>query len=253
MKSNDWKIKLAILLIVVSILLYSGAYFAFNEPEKVIFYIVIDLAFIPLDILIVVLVIEGIIERKEREALMEKLDMILGAFFSEIGNELLREFSRVNSESYEIINKLKEIDHWDNKEFKYAYDYLKKNGIRFKPEIPDDERKEYIINLKNIIKGKRMFLIDLLQNPNFLEKASFSNLLLSIFHLDEELELRKDLNKITDKDFEHIIGDIDRVYCRLTYEWILYLEYLNKNYPYMSSIVKRTNPFNPEKEVYITD
>lgn len=253
MKYDDWKIKLAIVLIIISIVLYSGAYFVFNEPEKVIFYIVIDLAFIPLDILIVVLVIEGIIERKEREALIEKLDMILGAFFSEIGNDLLAEFSKVNSESYEIISKIKEIDNWDKKEFEYAYDYLKKNGITFKPNIPDNKKKEFILNLKNLIQGKRMFLIDLLQNPNFLEKASFSNLLLSIFHLEEELELRTDLNKITEKDFEHLIGDIDRVYCRLTYEWISYLEYLNKHYPYMSSIIKRTNPFDPDKEVYVND
>ena len=96
-----------------------------------------------------------------------------------------------------------------------------------------------------------MFLIYLLQNPNLMEKTAFSNLLLSLFHLEDELELRTDMNKITDKDFNHIIVDIDRVYCRLTYEWISYLEFLNEHYPYMSSIVKRTNPFNPQKEIYV--
>lgn len=249
----NWKIKLAIILILISIMLYTEAYFGFHEPEKVIFYIVIDLAFIPLDILIVVLVVESIVDKKEKEILLEKLDMILGAFFSEIGNELLAEFSKINAESYEITSKLKEIDNWDKKEFNYAYKYLKENGISFKPEIPNNKKKEFILELRELLEDKRMFLIDLLQNPNLLEKTSFSNLLLSIFHLEEELELRTDLNKVTDKDFEHIIGDIDRVYCRLTYEWITYLEYLNKNYPYMSSIVKRTNPFDPKKEVYIND
>lgn len=248
---NKWKIKIAICLIITSAILYIGAYFGLNEPDKVIFYIVIDLAFIPIDILIVVLVMEGIIEKKEKEALFEKLDMILGVFFSEIGNKLLSEFSRVNTESYEIINKIKKIDSWDKNEFQLAYHYLKKNGIAFKPQIPDNKKIEYIMGLRKILKEKRMFLIYLLQNPNLMEKTAFSNLLLSLFHLEDELELRTDMNKITENDFNHIIGDIDRVYCRLTYEWILYLEFLNEHYPYMSSIVKRTNPFNPQKEIYV--
>ena len=66
MKIN-WKLKLAIGLIIASAILYTIAYFGFHEPDKVIFYIVIDLAFIPLDILIVALVIESLIEKKERD------------------------------------------------------------------------------------------------------------------------------------------------------------------------------------------
>lgn len=253
MADNNWKIKLAIGLIIASALMYTGAYFGLNEPDKVIFYIVIDLAFIPLDILIVALVMESIIEKKEKEALLEKLDMILGVFFSEIGNKLLAEFSAINTQSYEIIDRIKEIDHWNDSEFKYAYKYLKENGITFSPDIPYQERDVYIIRLRETLREKRMFLIDLLENPNMMEKTSFSNLLLSLFHLDDELELRTDLDKVSEKDFEHLIGDMDRVYCRLTYEWIKYLEFLNEHYPYMSSLIKRTNPFDPEKEVYVND
>lgn len=47
--------------------MYSFAFFALNEHEKVIFYLVIDFAFMPLDVLVVVLVVEGIINKKKRK------------------------------------------------------------------------------------------------------------------------------------------------------------------------------------------
>lgn len=252
MKIN-WKIKYAIILLIASAIMYAFAFICLHEPDKVFFYIVIDCAFIPIDVLVVVLVIESVIEKKEKEAVLDKLDMILGVFFSELGNELLEIISKVNTENGEIIKNLRNIDKWDDNDFRNAYKYLKTNGVSFNPEIPDSEVHGFIVAIRSLISRKRTFLIDLLENPNILEKDSFANLLLSLFHLDDELELRSDLDKVTTADFQHLIGDIDRVYCRLTYEWIKYLQYLNKHYPYMSSLTLRVNPFNPETDVYITD
>lgn len=252
MKIN-WKLKYAAILIVASILMYAFAFFGLNEPDKVFFYIVIDSAFLPIDVLIVVLVIESVIEKRKKKEVLDKLDMILGVFFSEIGNDLLQIMSKVNVDNGEIIRKLRNIDKWDDKDFKQAYAYLKANGVSFTPEIPESEINGFIINIRKILSSKRPFLIDLLENQNLIEKDGFADLILSIFHLDDELELRTDLDKVNTKDFQHLIGDIDRVYCRLTYEWIKYLQYLNKHYPYMSSLNIRRNPFNPEINVYITE
>ncbi|MCF0226046.1 MAG: hypothetical protein HUK28_01750 [Methanobrevibacter sp.] len=249
----NWKVKMGIVLLLVSFLIYAFAFFFLNEPDKVIFYIVIDCAFIPIDVLIVVLVLESIIEKKKKETVLEKLDMILGVFFSEMGNDLLEIISKVNNDNDEIIHKIRNIDKWDDDDFKHAYKYLKTHGVKFSPEIPESEVQGFIISLKNIMKRNHDFLIELLENPNVLEKVGFSSLLLALFHLDDELELRNDLDKISSSDFKHIIEDIDRVYCRLTYEWIKYLQFLNHNYPYMSSLTLRVNPFNPEVNVYISD
>lgn len=252
MKIN-WKVKFAIILIIAAILMYAFAFVFLNEPDKVFFYIVIDCAFIPIDVLIVVLVIESVIEKKEKKAVLDKLDMILGLFFSEIGNNLLEIISNVNAENDEIIKSLKDIDKWSEKDFEKAYKYIDDYGVIFKPDIHPSEVPDFILTIKRIITGKRGFLIDLIENPNILEKDSLSNLLLAIFHLNDELALRTDIEKINSKDLNHLINDINRIYSRLTYEWIKYLEYLNENYPYMSSLALRTNPFNPEIDVYITD
>ena len=252
MKIN-WKLKLAIGLTIASAILYTIAYFGFHEPDKVIFYIVIDLAFIPLDILIVALVIESLIEKKERETVLEKLDMILGVFFSEIGDELLETFTKINASSDEIIKNLENIENWSKKDYQNAYKHLETKGVTFNPSIKEEEIPKYINELKGVFDGKREFLVGLIENPNILEKDSFSNLILAIFHLEDELKYRIQPEEVDIADFRHIVGDIDRVYSKLTLEWLKYLEFLNKHYPYMSSIALRTNPFNPNKDIHVHD
>jgi len=37
---------------------------------------------------------------------------------------------------------------------------------------------------------------------------------------------------------------VDRVYDRLIGEWLAYMEYLQRNYPYLFSLAMRSNPFD---------
>ena len=73
----------------------------------------------------------------------------------------------------------------------------------------------------------------------------------AILHLDEELEHRSDLALVNDTDFGHLNGDMNRVYNKLVYEWVYYLKYLNKHYPYMIALIIRTNPFDEDADVYV--
>lgn len=252
MKIN-WKIKLGIILLIISILIYTFAYFSFHEPEKVLFYIVIDLAFVPLDILVVVLVVETVINKKEKEAILEKLDMILGVFFSEIGTDFLSKFSKIDQDDEKLHLVLKNISKWSDDEFSQFLEKLEKNNYRFHLEIENEKKEEFLSDIQKFLSGKRDFLIRLLENPNLLEKDSFSNLLLAIFHLDEELERRKSFKNLPITDFKHVLGDIDRVYSNLIYEWVNYLYYLKNHYPYMFSISIRTNPFDYDIDIYVKE
>jgi hypothetical protein len=249
----NWKIKLGILLLVISILLYAFAYFNFHEPDRVLFYIVIDLAFMPLDVFIVVLIVEGIISKKEKEVILEKLDMIMSVFFSEIGTDLLSKFSRLDHDEEEILFILSNISDWSERDFRKYLRKLKTVDYHFNLQLEDQEMKEFFIDLQQFLIEKRGFLIRLLENPNLLEKDSFSNLLLAIFHLDEELEKREFEEDLPASDYQHLTGDIDRVYSSLIYEWVNYLHYLKLHYPYMVSIAIRTNPFNKDATIYIDE
>ena len=87
----------------------------------------------------------------------------------------------------------------------------------------------------------------------WLEKDEFTSLIMAIFHLDEELEHRSDLSNVKDADFNHLNGDMKRIYSKLIHEWIYYLSYLNKHYPYMISLAIRTNPFDTEADVHVKE
>jgi len=89
-------------------------------------------------------------------------------------------------------------------------------------------------------------LLRLLENPNLLEHETFTDLLQAVFHLTEELTHREDVKQASDKDLEHLAGDIKRVYSLLVYEWVAYMEHLKAEYPYLFSLAMRTNPFDQD-------
>ncbi len=169
---------------------------------------------------------------------MEKLNMIIGAFFSEIGTILLTYFSDFDPNLDKIRRELIVTEEWSEHEFLSVskrlmnYDY----GI--------DIKKVDLEKLRNLLVGKRNFLLRLLENPNLLEHETFTELLRAAFHLTEELASRKGFDKLPDTDLEHLAGDIERVYVRLVREWLDYMEYLKDNYPYLFSLAMRTNPFD---------
>ena len=245
-----WKIKFSILMIILIIIIYGSNYLVLGDPEHIISYIWTHLGFIPVDILVVAFLLDEIIEKKEKEAMLEKLDMLMSTFFSEVGNELINQLSHANKYKTNTEN-LKSIKNWDDKDFENKLKELKNTTIDFQADISPENRVEFLENLRDLVSDKREFIINLINNPNLLEKEEFTELINAILHLDEELEHRKDLSLVTDADFAHLNGDMHRVYNKLVYEWVYYLRYLNKHYPYMIALIIRTNPFDEDADVYV--
>ena len=246
----SWKVKFSILMVVLIIVIYGSNYLVLGDAEHIISYVWTHLGFIPVDILLVAFLLDEIIEKKEKEAMLEKLDMLMSTFFSEVGNELISQLSSVNKYKTNTEN-LKSIKNWDEKDFDNKLAELKDTSIDFSADVSLEDRQEFLDNLGTFLVDKREFIINLINNPNLLEKEEFTGLINAILHLDEELEHRKDLSLVTDADFGHLNGDMQRVYNKLVYEWVYYLKYLYKNYPYMIALIIRTNPFDEDAEVYV--
>jgi len=249
-KRLSWKVKFSILMIVLIIVIYGSNYLVLGDGEHIISYVWTHLGFIPVDILLVAFLLDEIIEKKEKEAMLEKLDVLMSTFFSEVGNDLLKQLSSVNKYKTNTEN-LKSIKNWDENDFDNKLAELKDTSVDFTADVSSDEREEFLANLQSFLVDKREFIINLINNPNLLEKDDFSELVNAILHLDEELEHRNDLNLVTDADFGHLNGDMQRVYNKLVYEWVSYLKYLYKNYHYMIALIIRTNPFDETAEVYV--
>ena len=249
---NKWKIKFSLIMVILIIIIYGSNYLVLGDEEHIISYVWTHLGFIPLDILIVAFLLEGIIEKKEKEAMLEKLDMLMSTFFSELGNDLITQLSIANKYKANTTN-LKSIKDWDDEDYNNKLKELKDSPVDFLADVAPENREEFLENLRELLVNKREFIINLINNPNLLEKEEFTNLITAILHLDEELEHRKDLSLVNDADFNHLNIDMNRVYNILVHEWIYYLKYLNKHHPYMIALLIRTNPFDEDASVYVTE
>ena len=88
-----WRIYFGLLLIALSALLYLVHFYLFHNLAYIEIYGLGDVAFLPIEVLLVVLVVDWIISRQEKRSQLAKLNMVIGVYFSEVGTPLLKAFS----------------------------------------------------------------------------------------------------------------------------------------------------------------
>jgi hypothetical protein len=242
MKKNDnWILSISLIFIIASALTYTIHYLIFRDLHHIFIYMIGDFGFLFLDVLLVVLFIERVLSRREKRSIMNKLNMVIGTFFSEVGLELLRKFSDFVLNSKKLESQLDISPAWAKKDFKKAMVSVQ----NFPFEIKIDKRD--LSRIRQFLTSKRSFLMRLLENPNLLEHERFTDLLWAVFHLTEELVFRGDLlENLPDTDYKHLNGDLQRAYSRLTIEWISYTAHLKDSYPFLYSLAARVNPMNPQ-------
>jgi hypothetical protein len=245
MRMLKWQVVLGIGLVALSAILYSIHYSIFHDAHHIFIYLVGDIAFVPIEVLLVTLIIHRLLSVREKRARLEKLNMVIGTFFSEVGARLLTYFSGFDPRLDEIRRSLMVDGDWSDPQFMSVrkqlrqYDY----GVDI-ARVKLEDLREFLIQ-------KRDFMVRLLENPNLLEHESFTDLLRAVFHLAEELASRKDIRQLPDSDYQHLAGDIKRAYVLIVRQWLDYMKYLKANYPYLFSLAMRTNPFDPEASAIV--
>ncbi len=246
MKQVRWQVLLGAALVALSAFLYILEVEIFHSPRDTFFYLFQDLAFVPIQVLLVTLIINRLLSVRERRSRFEKLNMVIGAFFSEVGLHLLTYLSDCDPRLEEIRGNLLVANTWSDAEFVRvsrrlkSYDY----GI--------DIGKIDLLYLRSFLAERRDFLLRLLENPNLLEHETFTELLLAVFHLVEELTCREDMQRLPRSDILHIAGDTQRAYGLLVHAWLDYMKHLKNSYPYLFSLAMRLNPFDKEASPIVT-
>ena len=236
MERHKWMIAAAILLTATSAAAYFVHYLIFRDPHHIFIYLVGDIAFVPVEVLLVAIVIERMLRRHDKQALMHKLNMVIGTFFSEVGTDLLGKLTDCIQNRAEIREQLAVGAEWSHADFRAALNSARQLNYQVRPDRLD------LVALKQLLVAKRDFLLVLLANPNLLEHERFTDLLWAVFHLSEELIARDPLEGLPETDLAHLAGDVKRVYTLLTTEWLLYCRHLKKAYPFIFSITVRTHP-----------
>jgi hypothetical protein len=190
--------------------------------------------------------IEYMIDERERKSRLEKLNMIIGIFFSEVGTLLLKKMSAHDPMIDEIRSVLVVSNNWSDAEFARARSVLDTHVSNL------DSRSVPLDDLHSFLMTHKGFLLALLENPQLIEHDSFTPLLQALFHLTEELMAREKLTSLPAADYAHLCGDINRVYRLLILEWLTYMQYLKRFYPYLFSLAMRQNPFDKNASVIVS-
>ncbi len=237
---KNWTFRVALLLVLASALSYAIHYFIFRDAHHIFIYMIGDFGFLFIDVLLVLLIIERLLSIREKKSMLQKLNMVIGTFFSEVGLELLRRFSDFVENAGQLEKEVLINPQWSRKDFLVA----RSKAESFKYNIVfDSDRLE---QLRDFLKNNHDFLVRLLENPNLLENQRFTDLLWAIFHLSEELNFRKSMRNLPESDLAHLKTDIRRAYSKIVSEWISYAEHLKNRYPFLFSLAARINPLNPE-------
>lgn len=247
LKFSRWEVRLIISLIAASLIIYVIHYLVFHDLHHILIFGVHELAFLPLEVLFVTLIIERVISGYKKKERQSKLKILLGASFSEFGIRMLRMLSNSLKPEYRKQFSSARIKQLASASDEQVNQYIA--SIRFPEKLDIDTGT--VVSLKEFLSAKRAFMVRLLENPAVLEDESFTNLLFATFHLADELSYRERIEELPDTDIEHLSGDIIRAFQLLAVEWLKYMVYLSKKYPYLYSLYLRTNPFEETSEVVI--
>ncbi len=239
MVRSSWKMKVALVLIGSSAALSLLHVLFFRDTHTLFFYLALDVVFVPVQVLLVTVLIERLLSEREKQTLLRKLNMVIGAFFGEMGNGLIRMMGATCADFRELEASLAVAQDWRRTHYKAAAEFIQGYQCKFDPDSVQ------LQDLKEFLLKKRDFALSLLQNPNLLEHDGFTDLLWAVSHLTEELEARKNLQNLPHSDLNHLEVDIRRAFGLLVREWLSYMQHLRKHYPYMYSLSVRMNPFNP--------
>jgi hypothetical protein len=227
-------------LLLVSLFLYGLEYLIFGQFREIGFGLLGNLAFLPIYVLFVTLMIERVLKERDKLALRQKMNMVIGVFFSEVGTALIRDGFLFLEDQEELAKRVKISPQWSGTEFRQLASYLETAELKMASSLCS------MAELKAFLVSKRGFLLGLLENPNLLEHDGFTDLLWAVFHLLEELEARQGLTDLPKSDLDHLSGDIRRAYSHLLRQWVVYLTHLKDDYPYLFSLAVRSNPLNPD-------
>ena len=93
----SWTVALGLSLIILSAILYAIHYLIFRDAHHIFLYLLGDVAFLPIEVFLVTVVVHQLLSEREKRTMLKKLNMVIGAFFSEVGTRLLRGFVAIDS------------------------------------------------------------------------------------------------------------------------------------------------------------
>jgi len=178
-----------------------------------------------------------LVQRGRDRLRRQRLNMIIGVFFTEVGNQLLRLFVQYDDNIGKIREDFVVKENWSDTDFNRLNNKVRRHDFTIDPRLMELEA------LCGFLKEKGDLLLRQIENPDLIENESFAELLWATVHLRDELMSRKSFTNLPESDAAHLANDAKRAYVLLAKQWLNYLLHLKRRYPYLFSLALRTNPY----------
>jgi voltage-gated potassium channel len=190
-------------------------------------------------------VTQWFLQRRQAALNKHRISMLVGVFFTEVGNQLLRIFSGFDPGIATV-----------RKDFLVTADWTPEKFQLLKKRLNNYEHKIDPLSLElgktwDFLRSKGDLLVRQLENADLIDNENFTGLLWATVHLRDELAARSSLENLPKADIAHVANDAKRAYALLTIQWIDYLQFLKVKYPFLFSLALRTNPFVENQDAVI--
>ena len=249
MRLRRWQVEIAVTLIVAAIVVYALRWYLFPSESfhrEMLRYLVDDVAFLFIQVLLVSMLLDGLMQRRNRDTMLDKLNMIIGAFFSECGTDVLGRIAKLDSDLDEVREDLLPRMAWKARDYQRA-----KQAFRAHEPVIELSTGD-LVELRARLDQEKAYLLGLLGNQALLEHEAFTDLLWAVTHVAEELRARSDFEHLPATDRAHLVVDVKRAYELLGVQWIDYLQHLQTQYPFLFSLAVRQNPLDPAASITVT-
>ena len=205
-EDTRWKLFAGIGLVTLSLAMFTAHYLIFQDSHHLFIFFIGDIAFIPIEVLVVTLIIDQMLESREKQRRLEKLNMVIGTFFSTVGTPLLAHLAKADTSLDSVKQRLVIGADWHNEMFSDVQACLNNYTCSIGFNHGDTQA------LREFLVSQEDFLLRLVENPMVFEHESFTDLILALNHLTEEMKARGDLSALPPADVSHLTNDIKRVY-----------------------------------------
>lgn len=202
------------LLLCTSVVLYVLHYLVFRDLHHIGIFFLHELAGMPLEVILVSLFFDKLIEKTHEEENKSKLSIIETLFFNESGGNMLRYLSSFDPNFQQLSAVLAVRMDWKSVDYQAARLHLKDYPFQL------DVEKVDFFGLHYHLDERHAYYRNILENPALTQSNEFTELVMKIYLMWEELDCRTDLYNL-DLHEKHYLGELlTEIYEELVVYWL---------------------------------
>lgn len=206
--------QLILLLLCASALLYAIHYLIFRDLHHLAIFGLHELAFVPLEVILVTLGLDQLVEKTHREEARSKVSIIETLYFNESGGTMLRYLISFDPDAARLRELLQVTQDWHSSDFRQAIRQLKSY-----PFLLDLDRIDFF-GLHYHLSQRHEYYRSMLENPALTQSEAFTEMIMKIYLLWEELDGRTNLYQLPEKDRNYLAELLHEIYRELTEYWL---------------------------------